>query len=138
MKTMLVLSIFCVVFVSILPAVAEKPSAEAVKAITKKVADWQIETFDRHGEYRSLPGNKVSQWRNRNNYHDLTWHMGALYVGMNEWRKLSGDPDVEAFLIKIGDRNGWKLHKRPYHADDHTVGQFYLSLYEEKRDPNML
>lgn len=112
------------------------PSPKEVKALTKKVADWQITTFSKHGKYRALGA--MNKWQNRKNYHDLDWHMGALYAGMNEWRKVSGDPGAEAFLMKIGDRNGWKLHKRPYHADDHTVGQFYLSLYEELEDPAML
>jgi rhamnogalacturonyl hydrolase YesR len=57
---------------------------------------------------------------------------------MNEWRKLSGDQNATDFLMKIGERNGWKLHRSKYHADDHAVGQFYLSLYEEKNDPAML
>jgi len=112
------------------------PSPESVKALTQKVADWQIETFDEHGKYRALPEKKT--WQNHHNYHDLTWQMGALYAGMNQWRKLSGDANVTDFMMKIGDRNGWTLHKRPYHADDHTVGQFYLSLYEETHDPKMI
>lgn len=40
--------------------------------------------------------------------------------------------------MDIGKRNHWKLHHRPYHADDHTVGQFYLALYEDYNDPAML
>jgi hypothetical protein len=40
--------------------------------------------------------------------------------------------------MMIGERNDWDLHRRPYHADDHTVGQFYLSLYEDFNDPDML
>ncbi|MBT3210703.1 MAG: glycoside hydrolase family 88 protein [Planctomycetaceae bacterium] len=114
-----------------------KPSPQEVKNITQKVADWQIETFEESGKYRAI-ASKEKKRRNQKKYHDLTWHMGALYAGLNEWRKVSGDPDIDAFLIKIGERNDWKLYKLPYHADDHTVGQFYLSLYEEINDPKML
>ena len=115
---------------------AAGPTPDEVKTLTKKVADWQITTFSKHGKYRALGA--MNKWQNRKNYHDLTWHMGALYAGMNEWRKVSGDPGAEAFLMKIGDRNGWKLYRRPYHADDHTVGQFYLSLYEKHQAPKMI
>ena len=126
-----------------LTALAGKPSPEAVKALTQKVANWQMETFEESGQYRGLNARKKAILKKKGmvtpeKYHDLTWHMGALYAGMNEWRKVSGDPQVEAFLMKIGERNGWKLYEGPYHADDHTVGQFYLSLYEEKKDPKML
>jgi len=114
------------------------PTAESVKALTKKVADWQIKTFDEHGKHRALPTAR-ERWRNNKNYHDLTWHMAALYIGMDRWRAVADQPEPYTdFLMKIGTRNGWKLHKRPYHADDHAVGQFYLSLYEEKKDPSML
>lgn len=133
------------------------PSPDEVKALTKKVADWQIATFEDQFDYRAMstankplimayranpndPALPQKGWLKRHSYkwHDLEWHNAALYAGLNEWRKLSGDPDVEAFLMKIGERNGWKLFDRPYQADDHAVGQFYLSLYEEKKDPDML
>lgn len=118
---------------------ADKPSPAEVKALTKKVADWQIRTFDQHGQHRALPAKRNEKWRNNKNYHDLTWHMAALYVGLDQWRTIADDPaPYTDFLINIGKRNDWKLHKRPYHADDHAVGQFYLSLYQEKNDPAML
>ncbi len=117
----------------------EAPTAESVQAITQKVADWQLETFDESGKQRALPSADTEKWRNRENYHDLTWQMGALYAGMNEWRQTADDPAKYAdFLKRIGARNGWKLHQLPYHADDHTVGQFYLSMYEDFKDPAML
>lgn len=129
-------------FLALAPAVspaADKPSPDEVKALTRKVADWQIRTFDEHGKYRALPSANREKWRNRKNYHDLTWHNGALYVGMDRWRKVADDPaPATDFLRKIGGRNGWKLHERPYHADDHAVGQFYLSLHQETKDPAML
>lgn len=117
----------------------ELPKPEAVLALTEKVANWQIDTFDEHGKYRAIPSKTKDKWRNKENYHDLVWHMGALYAGMNEWRKVAPDPKkTEDFLKKIGIRNDWKLYKRPYHADDHAVGQFYLSLYQDFKDPKML
>jgi rhamnogalacturonyl hydrolase YesR len=114
---------------------SELPTAQSIWDLTKKVSDWQINTFEDHLKYRAI---STSGYKSTEKYHDLQWHMGALYAGMNEWRKLSGDKKATDFLLKIGKRNNWKLHNRPYHADDHTVGQFYLSLYEDFKDPEMI
>ena len=84
--------------------------AEAVFATTKKVADWQIRTFEEHGKYRAV--SRKAKWQNRNNYEDLQWHNGALYAGMFEWLKISDDENAEAFLMKIGDRNNWSVRMR--------------------------
>ena len=112
-------------------------TADSVKALTKKVADWQIANHEQQGSYRAIP-RKPPQWMNRDRYHDLEWHHGALYTGMNEWRKIADDPKYTQWLQAIGERNDWGLHQRPYHADDHTVGQFYLSFYEDFHQPEML
>lgn len=112
-------------------------SPESVKALTRKVADWQIETFEEQGKYRALP-NRPPDWMHREQYHDLEWQNGALYVGMNQWRKVADDPKYAEWLRSIGERNQWKLHQRPYHADDQAVGQFYLSFYEDFNQPEML
>ena len=132
-----------------------KLEPQAVYDITKRVADWQIKTFPEHLKYRALatrmqkaiqkqkedPSYKMNSYVKRSvskNWHDLDWHNGALYAGMNQWRKVAKDPKYTSWLTMIGQRNDWKLHKRPYHADDHTVGQFYLTLHEETKDPAML
>ena len=124
--------------------------AQEVWDLTKKVADWQIKTFDNHVDYRALSAKIKSRLKSKSkknskyiqryqkNWHDLDWHSAALYAGMNEWRKLSGDQSSNDFLMKIGNRNEWSLHKRPYHADDHAVGHFYLSLYQETKDVRMI
>ena len=118
----------------------EAPSAitmQSVKQLTKQVADWQIAHHEEQGEYRAIPTDPPD-WATRERYHDLEWHHGALYAGMNEWRKVSDDAKYTRWLKYIGEKNQWQLHKRPYHADDHTVGQFYLSLYSEFQDSSML
>ncbi|MDH3981685.1 MAG: glycoside hydrolase family 88 protein [Kiritimatiellaceae bacterium] len=117
-------------------AMASTPTAEEVKALTQKVADWQIETFEEMGTYRALPEHIT--WQDRERYHDREWHCGALYAGMYEWSTISGDPKYTDWLKMIGERNGWKLHWRRYHADDHAVGQFYLNLYEDFGDEAMI
>jgi rhamnogalacturonyl hydrolase YesR len=115
----------------------ETPTPAAVHEIATRVADWQIATFETQGIYWALPAVR-EYWRNRDKHHDLDWTNGALYAGMYEWSQVSGSSKYADWLTHIGNRNGWKLHKRPYHADDHTVGQFYLNLYRDTHNPVML
>jgi len=130
--------LLALVFGSCVECRAAEPasSPKEIKAILKKVADWQIKTFEDMGKYRALPPKPT--WQTRNRYHDLTWHCGALYAGMYEWSTIADDPKYVQWLVGIGERNDWKLHRRPYHADDHTVGQFYLNLYEDLGDEAMI
>lgn len=110
------------------------PTSDEVKRLTEKVADWQIETFDEMGEYRALPPEKERKaWHNRDKHHELDWTNAALYAGMFQLSEVSHDSKYINWLIEVGDKNKWKLHKRMYHADDHAVGQFYLSLNQNVR-----
>jgi hypothetical protein len=92
------------------------------------------EHFEEQGKYRALPRNPPD-CANREPYHDLEWRNGALYTGMDQWRKVADDPKYTQWLMEIGERNNWKLHRRPYHADDHTVVQldriFWMVLLED-------
>ncbi|VGO18955.1 Unsaturated rhamnogalacturonyl hydrolase YteR [Pontiella sulfatireligans] len=132
--------LFCA---AVMACADQNPKPESVKSLTQKVADWQIETFEDSGEYRALAGKAMQRFQETGKrpgkHHDLSWNMGALYAGMNEWRSIADHPEkYTAFLEMIGERNEWQLYRRPYHADDHAVGQLYLSLYEECNDSAML
>jgi rhamnogalacturonyl hydrolase YesR len=117
---------------------ASAPTPGEVKAIARKVADWQIATFEDMADYRAVPGAVAASGKELEKYHDLTWHCGALYAGMYEWSRISGDSKYTDWLRMIGERNAWKLHERPYHADDHCVGQTYLNLYRQFGDEAMI
>lgn len=151
---MVMMAVVCLSGTEVFAAEASMNPKE-VKEITRRVADWQIKTFPEHLKYRALstgmqeqlrqkkenPKHKLSGYVRRStskNWHDLDWHNAALYAGMNQWRQIAGDDKYTDWLKMIGTRNGWKLHRRPYHADDHAVGQFYLSLYQETGDQSML
>ncbi|WP_242094165.1 glycoside hydrolase family 88 protein [Aestuariivivens sediminicola] len=108
------------------------PNQKEVLQLTEKVANWQIETFEDQGKYRALPSTKRA-WDNRTKHHDLDWTNAALYAGMFELTKVSTYPKYINWLVSIGDRNEWNLHRRMYHADDHAVGQLYLSLNQNIR-----
>jgi rhamnogalacturonyl hydrolase YesR len=92
----------------------------------QKVADWQIEHINDLYSGRKEP------------HHPLAWQKGALYMGMVKWAAMAGDDTYYTWLKAIGDEHGWVLHKRQYHADDHTVGQMYAELYRKYKDEKML
>ncbi|TXG35900.1 glycoside hydrolase family 88 protein [Seonamhaeicola maritimus] len=110
------------------------PSPNEVLKITEKVANWQIETFEEMGKYRALPSpDKRKKWHNRDKHHELEWTNAALYSGMFELTKVSHYPKYINWLATIGQKNKWQLYNRMYHADDHAVGQLYLSLNQNIR-----
>lgn len=56
------------------------------------------------------------------------WIMVPLYLGLFEWWKLEKDPQIFSWLLRVCDSVDWKLGPRKYLADDHAIGQLYLSL----------
>jgi unsaturated rhamnogalacturonyl hydrolase len=97
-----------------------------VKSIMQQVADWQIRHINDLYSGHEEP------------HHPLGWQKGALYVGMVKWAAMADDDRYYKWLRTIGDEQGWVLHKRRYHADDHTVGQMYAELYRRYKDDKML
>ncbi|NVN18398.1 glycoside hydrolase family 88 protein [Muricauda sp. HICW] len=114
----------CVLLISNL-SFSQKIKPEEVKATMRKVADWQIDHY-RDAYTYDKP------------HHPLNWTNGALYVGMVKWAAMAENDKYYVWLKTIGELNDWKLNDRIYHADDHTVGQFYLELYKKYNDKKML
>ena len=97
-----------------------------VKAVMKKVADWQMEHFrDTYSGYEEP-------------HHELDWTNAALYSGMVKWAAMAGEESYYNWLKNIGESHDWKLHKRKYLADDHAVGQMYIELYRKYGDERMI
>lgn len=105
---------------------AQDIKPQEVKKIMKKVADWQIDHFSDIYSNRTQP------------HHPLDWTNGALYVGMVKWADMANDDTYYNWLKSIGEAHEWKLYKRKYHADDHTVGQLYIDLYRKYNDKKMI
>lgn len=105
---------------------AQKIKPNEVKAIMKKVADWQMEHFKETYSGYDEP------------HHELDWTNAALYTGMVKWAAMAGDDSYYNWLKNIGEANDWKLHRRKYLADDHAVGQMYIELYRKYGDEKMI
>lgn len=116
LSVLLLISFFC-------EAQTIKPSS--VKKQMKRVADWQIAHF-RDNYSRKKP------------HHIADWTNGALYVGMVKHAETSNKNKYWKWLRSIGEEQNWKMHYRPYHADDHTIGQMYIELYRKYGDKHMI
>jgi unsaturated rhamnogalacturonyl hydrolase len=94
------------------------PRSADVLALMEKVADWQLANPAIHPP--------------------TDWTQAAGYTGIMALARISASPRFEQALMNMGAQNAWVLGPRPYHADDHAVGQVYAELYFRHRDPQMI
>ena len=93
-----------------------KPAAVGVAM--RKVADWQLA--------QSQP------------YFDRIWTWSVLYSGFMAASDSLGDAKYRDAMMGMGQKYNWELRSHLPDADDQSVGQTYLELYLEKKDPAML
>ena len=97
---------------------------KAVAKAMRKVADWQLQ--------RSRP------------YFDRLWTWSALYDGFMAASGSLGDPKYSDAMLEMGKKYDWKLRANPddlkhvADADTQSLGQVYLELYLQKKDPAMI
>lgn len=120
-KIILALTLLCAISVQ-----AQEIKPSEVKKTMEKVADWQIDHYSETYSGRDKP------------HHPLDWTNGALYVGMVKLAAMEDNDKYYNWLKEIASENEWKLHRRQYHADDHTVGQMYIELYRKYNDESMI
>lgn len=88
----------------------------AVRKAASKVADWQLARAEK--------------------IFNQQWTYAALYDGMLAASKTTGDPRYHDAMVKMAQRYDWKLlNLRFPHADDMALGQAYMDMYLESRDP---
>jgi rhamnogalacturonyl hydrolase YesR len=97
---------------------AQALTPAAVLATMERVADWQLAHPSAHATTH--------------------WTQGVGDAGFMALANLSGTHAYRDAMVAMGERNGWQLGPRAYHADDHVVGQTYAELYLQLRDPAML
>lgn len=100
------------------PGHARWPEPAVILATMERVADWQL--------------------ANPASYDPTDWTQAAGYAGIMALSRISSSPRFEEAMIRMGEANAWQLGKRPYHADDHAVGQTYAELYARRKDPRMI
>jgi rhamnogalacturonyl hydrolase YesR len=88
----------------------------AIRHAVRKVADWQLARSER--------------------MFNQQWTYAALYDGMLAASYATGDPRYHDAVVRMAQRFNWKLFNDRFpHADDMALGQSYLDLYLETRDP---
>jgi unsaturated rhamnogalacturonyl hydrolase len=89
---------------------------KAIDAAIKKVADWQVTYAEPH--------------------FNKQWTFAALYDGLLAASKTTGDPKYRDAVLHLAERSDWTLlNARFPHADDQALGQAYLDLYLQDRQP---
>ncbi len=91
---------------------------KSVLSVMERVADWQLANPSTHS-----PTN---------------WTSAAGFTGIMALVGISENPKYRNAMIAMSEGTGWKLGPRHYDADDHCIGQTYLELYLQKKDPTML
>ena len=105
------------------PAAAQKP--EQILALTAKVADWQLQ----HLNAPAQPNDQASP---------RGWVYGALFDGMGALADVSPDPRFADAIVAHGERQGWDLERRPFHADDYVIGRSWVWAYERTGNPQAI
>lgn len=87
----------------------------AIKAAVKKVADWQLKEV----------ANTPSQ----------DWTYATMYAGFMAASDLLKDDRYSNEVKGVAEHYNWTLGPREIHADDQAIGQSYIALYRQKKDP---
>jgi unsaturated rhamnogalacturonyl hydrolase len=118
MKSPRILLFFALPGLCFLPGCSTVNRKAEVLAVMERAADWQL--------------------AHPSNWQPLEWQNGALYTGLMALSRASASPRFHDAMMKLGGDNHWALGPRPYHADDHAVGQTYAELYLQHHDPRMI
>jgi unsaturated rhamnogalacturonyl hydrolase len=89
-----------------------------VVAVLTKVADWQLD----HPSGKEL-------W---------VWECGTFYAGLMSCYRVNPQDKYLKVMLQMGEDMEWKMKPHPYLADNFTIAQSYLELYEIIGDPVMI
>lgn len=103
-------------------AAAEAPTPQQVTSTMRRVADWQIGSWQKDGFKKPK----------------YNWTYCAAYTGILALAAQTRDERYYDFVRGIGKDLGWQTGSRRYFADDYCIGQVYAELYLHDRDPAML
>lgn len=123
------------------PPAQALPTAESIRDVADKVAQWQVADFDQRSQAHAASNDGRHTEARRRSLFDRSWKSGALFAGVYEWAAATQDAQLLGWLRGIGERNGWELaehHAGIEHADGHPVGIAWLRFYEQHGDAAML
>lgn len=91
------------------------PTAAAILAETRRVADWQLTNRTNWG---AMPAARPSVRNPRD------WQQATFWVALTALA--DRDPRYGKPLIELGRELGWKLGDKPYHADDQLIARAWI------------
>ena len=97
--------------------------ADQIAAKMKLVANWQL------AHMSEIAANESAE---------TGWVQASFYIGLARWAAQSRDPRYFESIRALGHRNGWRLGRRLYHADDHAIGQAYAAAFDHYGDRRMI
>ncbi|MBN8837116.1 MAG: glycoside hydrolase family 88 protein [Sphingobacteriia bacterium] len=97
-------------------------SANSVKQVMKKVADWQLNTW-------AEKGMKAAKW---------DWTNATAYAGFMAFDKIANDSTYCKAMYAIGEALQWNTGPRRMMADDYCIAQTYIQLYAKYHEPLMI
>lgn len=103
--------------------------AGRVLAQMRRVADWQLDNFERQSAEGSRYPDSHAYW---------SWVNAVMYVGLAGMTDLATEAKYTTFLQTVGRKTRWKPGRNIFFADDLCVGQFYAMSYEKYRDSAMI
>jgi rhamnogalacturonyl hydrolase YesR len=103
-------------------ALSKDMSKQAIAKVAQQVADWQLAQFDIRSN-KMRPEMRPSGTPNG-------WMYATLHVGLLRWAQEVNDIPYKQAVLNLSKLNSFELGPRVYHADDHAVGDVYLSLYQ--------
>ncbi len=106
-------------------AAAETP--QDILHTMERAADWEL-AHPANASRPTFPGTDQP----------LGWAVGAFYTGLTALADRSADPRYAEVVVALGEREGWALGPRPFHADDYEVAQQWIWAYGRKHDPRMI
>jgi unsaturated rhamnogalacturonyl hydrolase len=96
--------------------------ADSTLKIMKKVADWQLYTWDKNGM-------RWPKW---------DWTNGAAYTGFMALNEITNDSKYSKAMYDIGEDVGWNTGPRRTMADDYCVAQMFSQMYSLYKEPKMI
>jgi rhamnogalacturonyl hydrolase YesR len=105
-------------------------SQSAIKKVAEQVADWQLAQFDIRSN-KMRPEMRPSGIPNG-------WMYATLQIGLLRWANEIDDASYKQAVLNLSQLNEYLLGPRVYHADDHAIGDVYLSLYQAYGGKNKL
>jgi rhamnogalacturonyl hydrolase YesR len=105
-------------------------AAMQVKAAVDKAAQWQLARMENFESYIPTFLHRTVEERG--------WVQGAFYLGLVRWAIETNNKDYLAFLRDHGEAQNWRLGDRTFHADDHVIAQYYLYLYDQDQNNEII